>query len=456
MLDVDNYRVGHQDGQPQSIRAIIEEQEEKLKVLAEDIITNGLSPIEIFMVAPVKGSKNQYSVIEGNRRTTAIKLVLNPDLAIGTILEKQFKKLHEQYENSVPQEIECVVVPSKKDGLIWIQRRHDRGLKGAGVEDWSSTARDRADADLGKPTPAKDVREFVLSNTQLSAELQKKISGSKFNNTNLTRLLGTSYIRGVLGLKADKESLTSNTAPEWLLKILTDMVVAIATEEFEGATFSESTIDKKDQREQFIDKLVKKHPKPSKTVKNWAIKSDQKVTTSNTPNTSPNTGATKPTPSSADRKQLIPKTCTIKIPDGKSNNIYHELKKLSLDGKDNYSNAVAVLFRVFIEFGLERYIKENSISLPSCVKNGKTYTKDTLADKLNTAMGFMESNAAMTKKDLKPIRNAMSNPNSLISTETLNAYVHHASFNPKPLELKTSWDDMQAFITILWQPKLKA
>lgn len=90
------------------------------------------------------------------------------------------------------------------------------------------------------------------------------------------------------------------------------------------------------------------------------------------------------------------------------------------------------------------------------MKNGKTYTKDTLADKLNAVMGFMESNAAMTKKDLKPIRNAMSNPNSLISTETLNAYVHHASFNPKPLELKTSWDDMQAFITILWQPKLKA
>lgn len=452
MLDVDNYRVGHQDGQPQSIRAIIEEQEDRLKVLAEDIIENKLSPIELFMVMPVKGLKNQYSVIEGNRRTTAIKLILNPDLAAGTILEKQFKKLHEDHENDVPQEIECVVVPSKKDGLIWIQRRHDRALKGAGIEDWSSTARDRADADMGKLVPAKDVREFVLSNTKLPNELHKKISGAKFKNTNLTRLLGTSYIRGVLGLKTDKDALTSNASPEWLLKIFTDMVTVIATGEFEGKPFSESDIDKKEQREEFIDKLIKKHPKPAKTVKSWVIKSDQKVTTSKS-NTSPNTASIKSTPSSSDRKHLIPRTCILKIPDGKANNIYHELRKLSLDGKDIYSNAVAVLFRVFIEFSVEQYIKQNSIPLPTYQdKNGKTFTKETLAEKLKAVMGFMENNTVMTKKDLKPIRDAMAKPSSLISTETLNAYVHHSSFNPKPLELKTSWDDMQTFITKLWQP----
>ena len=38
MLDVDNYRIGHQDGQPQVIKAIIEEQEGKLVTLAKDIV----------------------------------------------------------------------------------------------------------------------------------------------------------------------------------------------------------------------------------------------------------------------------------------------------------------------------------------------------------------------------------------------------------------------------------
>lgn len=452
MLDVDNYRIGHQEGQPQSIRAIIEEQEDRLRVLAEDIIANGLSPIELFMVMPVKDLKNRYSVIEGNRRTTAIKLILNPDLAAGTILEKQFKKLHDAHANEVPQEIDCVVVPSKKDGLTWIQRRHDRALKGAGIEDWSSTARDRADAELGKFVPAKDVREFVLSNAKLAPELQKKIGSSKFNNTNLTRILGTSYIRGVLGFKTDKKTLTSTASPAWLLQILTDIVVAIASEEFDGKKFSESTIDKVEQREEFIDKLVKKHPKPSKVVNSWIIRADQKISPTNDTSTPSKPGVTKPTPSSADRKHLIPRDCTLKIPAGKSNNIYHELKKLPIEGNTIYPNAVAVLFRVFIEFGVENYIKNNAISLPKVTKNGKTHLKDTLSDKLSAVMDFMTTNNVMNKKELKPIRDAMSKTSSPISTESLNAYVHNASFNPKPLELKTSWDDMQAFISKLWQP----
>lgn len=77
MLDVDNYRIEHQDGQPQVIKAIIEEQDGKLVTLAKDIVKHGLSPIEPLLVMPANNSKTQFVVIEGNRRVTSIKLVEN-------------------------------------------------------------------------------------------------------------------------------------------------------------------------------------------------------------------------------------------------------------------------------------------------------------------------------------------------------------------------------------------
>lgn len=446
MLDLENYRVGYQDGQPQAIRAIIEEQGEKLKVLARDIIANGLSPIELFMVMPFQNAKKQYVVIEGNRRITAIKLVLNPDLAKDTVLENPFKQMSADHANSVPKEIECCVVPNKKNGLPWIQRRHDRGLKGAGIEDWSSIARDRADADLGKPTPAKNVREFVLANAPLSDDLRKKITGSKFNNTNLTRLLGTAHVRKTLGLENDNHTLVSNTKPEWLLKILTDMVVGIASEEFDGKPFSESTIDKKNQRIEFIEKLAQKYPQPTKQVSPWAINANQKVHQSKSAQSPSSAKDIRTTPSSDIRKTLIPKTCKIKLPDGKCNDIYHELRRLHID---SVPNAVAVLFRVFLEFSVDAYIKVRSISLPTD-KNGKV--KNFLCNKLESVKNFMIQNRIMTAKELKCVQMAISNRDSLFSTETLNAYVHNSSINPKANELKLTWNDFQNFIEKLWHP----
>lgn len=444
MLDLENYRVGYQDGQPQAIRAIIEEQGDKLKVLARDIIANGLSPIELFMVMPFQNSKIQYVVIEGNRRITAIKLVLNPDLAKGTILENSFKQMSAEHAHSIPKEIECFVVPNKKNGLRWIQRRHDRGLKGAGVEDWSSVARDRADADLGKPTPAKNVREFVLANAQFPDDLRKKISVSKFNNTNLTRILGTAYVRKTLGLENDDNTLISSCKPEWLLKILTDIIVVIASEEFDGKPFSEASIDKKEQRIEFIEKLVQKYPRPTKQVNPWTINANQKVHQTKSAQSPSSPKDIRTTPSSDNRKTLIPKTCKIKLLDGKCNDIYHELRRLHVD---RVPNAVAVLLRVFLEFSVDTYIKARSISLPTD-RNGKI--KDYLVNKLEAVKNFMVQNQVMTAKELKCVQMAISDKDSLFSTETLNAYVHNPTINPKASELKLTWNDFQNFFEKLW------
>src|ERR1043165_1243992 len=136
LLDTGNYRTGKQDDQRKAFKALIEEQKGKLVVLAKDIIENGLSPLETIMVYAAPGEKNRYVVIEGNRRIAAMKLALQPDLASDTTWHKAFQRVHRVAPGQIPKKIICKIAPSKEDAYPWIQRRHDTGLRGAGLNPW--------------------------------------------------------------------------------------------------------------------------------------------------------------------------------------------------------------------------------------------------------------------------------------------------------------------------------
>jgi hypothetical protein len=57
----------------------------------------------------------------------------------------------------------------------------------------------------------------------------------------------------------------------------------------------------------------------------------------------------------------------------------------------------------------------------------------------------------MSKDELKPIRLACSTPDNLVSTNTLNAYVHNPNLSPKADDLKLTWDDFEKFFETMWQ-----
>src|SRR5437773_11133994 len=84
LLDPENYRLEPQATQLATIHAMIAEQDEKLIDLAEDIVDlGGLSPIVLTAVCP-SSDPEKYMVLEGNRRVTALKLLKDPELAVGT------------------------------------------------------------------------------------------------------------------------------------------------------------------------------------------------------------------------------------------------------------------------------------------------------------------------------------------------------------------------------------
>jgi hypothetical protein len=443
-LDLTNYRIKRQPDQRATIRELILIQGDKLANLAKDIVLIGLSPFDLTMVTASVGDPRLYTVLEGNRRVAALKCLHEPELARDTSEHRRFIDLNKEYEDVAPYEITCSVVPSKEEALEFIRRKHDTGMDGRGTETWTAVMKERAAADQGRGTPTHHALEFVLKNAKLDPEVKEKVEGHKFPITTLRRILeSTAKVKTTLGFESDEKARSFATTADknWVLGVLTEMVTIVATGKRNGQDFTVRDIIEKSQREQFLGEVLKNQPKPPAKGTQWHINASTEIETSIPLLT---TARIRINPHTLDRKFLIPADFKIKIPNGKANDIYVELRS-RLEVK-RCPNAAAVLMRVFIEFAAESYLnRHKGIQVKTTQKMGPS-----LAEKLKAITKDMEDKGTLEKKAMTKITQLVSNRNSLVSAYTLNQYVHSAELTPGPNELKASWTSIQLFIEKCW------
>lgn len=444
LLDVNNYRHVKASSQKEARDLIIADQGKKLVEMAKHIIKHGLSSSDLPIGIKEKGKKDQYILVEGNRRLTAIQLLHNPEQAQGTSIYSAFKKLSKDNPIRIPNTMECDIASDRKTAFIWIDLKHSKGTGGAGVETWSAMAKARRDADEGHPQPALDAINFVLGSKELDPEFATVLEGSEFNITTLeNRIIGSKAIQQELGLEVQNGKLVCHENKDWVREVLTEVLLAIAKSEFNNKKFTVDDVRKPEDQKKFISSVIEKHPKGRRR----APKSAWQVTSK--PISIPAAAKPKPklktTPNTGDRVTLIPRLYKLHIEDGKINNIYHELKKLKVE---DYRYAVSVLFRVFLELTVDRYMESNHLPV-NFDKDGRVTTP--LGKRLQDVCDYLLKEKILTKKETGPITKAAGNLNSMLSPDTLNAYVHSRWMNPLPIDLKTAWDNVSLFIAALWE-----
>lgn len=79
IINPDNDRFESVENEKQAIDIMLTKLGDKIYYIAIHILENGLSP-KPFYVMPSKKSNKKFLVKEGNRRTTALKLMANPKL----------------------------------------------------------------------------------------------------------------------------------------------------------------------------------------------------------------------------------------------------------------------------------------------------------------------------------------------------------------------------------------
>ena len=447
LLDTKNPRIDEVDSQDAALLEIVDDQKDKLVRLANDIATNGVNPAEFPIVIPLESS-GKYVVLEGNRRLAAIRLLTNlsdVEKIQSSTTKNQFLELRQGYRKIDIVSMQCVVVKNREEASHWIQLRHTGENQGVGVVKWNAEASTRFSQQLGQSSnfnnTAVQVIEYLQKQTLVSDDTKAKLDDVRL--TNLARLVNDKDVKKAVGLKVKNGILEIELPHQDVIAKLSKIIDDVSSPDFKV-----DDIYHKPDRLNYLAKLEESFHTPDNSGGAGNDTADQGSSEKNGVEDESTKGhqvdqgerkrTTKPLPT--DRKQLIPSKTILKIHHPRINKIYHELRKLEVD---DFTNCAAVMLRVFLELSVDEYSKTKKIPAYS--------PKAELFNKLKAIAQFLEVNKILDATELKAIRMAAETPDSLISTNTLNAYVHNPNVAPKATELKITWDNLEKFIIKLWE-----
>ena len=418
LLYIENPRFEPVKDQKHALAVMMEKMKKKIKKLAKHIAIYGLNPGKPWYVVPNNG---KYIVHEGNRRLTAIKLINDPTIIK---LDKKtnafFRNLKKNFGENIPQSVNCTVYTSGKHALPWIKLEHTGENGGAGLVKWSSEQTSRYIALVSDSKPA-------LGALYLGFMRDNGIPGvDNIKASSLTRLVSTPIVRKKIGLYFKNRLPKCTKATKDVVSNLKKVSKAMGE-----TNFHVGIIYKADQRIEWIRDLLTKKD------------SIDKATSDPAANIKNNIGEKSPEQKQpTNRQTLIPSSFQINIPHEKINSIYSELKKLKVD---DFRNSVAVLFRVFLELSVVHFITTKNLTAEHPSK------RKTLKSKLKRVSNYMENKKLLTKNELKAVRTAYSNKDSIFSIDTFNSYVHNLDHTPEVENLKIPWNNMEKFIQKLWE-----
>ncbi|MGE8163019.1 hypothetical protein ACQKRQ_22995 [Paraburkholderia sp. NPDC080076] len=440
ILDNANPRIGSQTSQQDAILAIIADQGDKLVNMARDVVKNGLSPAVPFIVTKQKKGSHVYIALEGNRRLAAIKLVRAPELAVDTAVHKKFLDLHRSHLDKIPTHATCVELPTRTEANIWIQRLHDRGLNGAGVEGWSSEAKSRFQADTGGGplTLEQQLIDAVRKLDTLTDDDREAISG-KVAGTTIRRILDDKSIREALGYDiVDDELVITTSDTSRVIAALAHIVLQVARKEVKvGAVYD------KDSRKEYLENRIPDDLKrqPSETNRKKPTNAIDALQGSPTQPAKPKLiPPKKPTTSlKVNRNRLVPNGVALNVTNAKAKYLFDSLKKLNVEDQP----LLLVLgLRSFIEISCFEFQRRRKLA-------GATGNME-LHNRIDICVTELEK-LGVTANELKGARVcAKSDKDHVHSTATVNAYVHNPHFIPRPKDVTSLWDNLQPFLLGLW------
>lgn len=471
LLNPSNPRFNPVEHQAEAIDAMIRDQQHqhqqnKLVVLAKHIILYGLNPSDLILVKPYN---KQWVVCEGNRRVTALKLVNEPSLISSDFpkLKKEFQLLSLTIDKNLLENIQCVILNNEDEINEWVRLKHTGQNEGSGTVSWDGqqTSRFRVIAE-GKP----DMRLTFLDDLRRIEAVPQFIKDGlgDIKKTNFDRLIGDPDIRNILGIEiVDNELQLIDGINSFLLMVLNDLIYE---------DLSVGTIYLKKDRIKYIESLKERLKQEDNEIADRQNFEDG-GTTGDT-NKEHSTGFNTPKSSSEDystggeakgeqqsssvaqaasntdnnqkkassyhinRKALVPSTHKLTITHARILKIFNELKSLVTD---DYPNAVAVLFRVFIELSVDCFITRNSLA------DSKLSVDSKLSQKIDAIATHFEINKIMTKHELRAIRQMTASENQTQSVRTFHSYVHNKDITPSSADLKSAWDDIWPFIVQIWR-----
>lgn len=495
-LDQENVRFGNDIAQNQreALDLLMADPEDarKLLRLAQHIAENGLDPTELQLVTP--DGEGNYIVLEGNRRLTAIKLLQRPDLCPVEKVFRGFMAAHNLLGFALPQMLQCSVVSTRAEGDKWIELKHTGQNNGVGRVGWDSDIRDERRArQTGVESIGRQLRNLIKDNPRVFST--KAISDVfQIPVTTLTRLFSSSPAQKTFQFKIESKELI----PLVPLALLAPSV-EFALDLFVNEGYNVNDIRSDENRVMFVShippelspqKLLSESirlvgagqlpPSPSAAASSsepdlGAVSSSSNsaaVPDVNEQSVLPGMSTISPTgsvsssvpevqvkpairakPSSRARKFLVP--WSLDIPNNRINTIYRDLRKTLV--VDECPNAVAVMFRVFIEVTCDDFIQRQALANNPVLRvDTQRPAKDgmggdKLSMKVQSVAKFLEAKNDLAAPASKAIFKRATSFDSVGSVDHFNLFVHSSASAPVPSELKDIADEYRPLLEAIWK-----
>jgi hypothetical protein len=422
VLDNDNPRITHAEGQQQALQKVVKDQKTKLVRLAESIIEHNLSPIERLMVMEVNSKPKRYIALEGNRRVAALRLLSNPAAMTGLDMpdgmQRALERLATVFDKSKVEPIDAYEVGSRDEGRYWIALRHNGEDSGRGVVGWKPIVAAR----FREKEPAIQALDMVLEHGGLSEEEAEDIR-TGFSLTSLRRVIESKEARAKLGLTVEKGRLRTTLPGSELLKPLKKIVTDIANKDVDSRRFNKTT-----QILEYLDGLSKADkPDLNKKVAERPVEGIQKSEFTKAARKRGLTRRSRRT----ERNKVVPKNCPVNVTHSRIGEIYHELQTLKLE---DARNAIGVLLRVFLELSVDHFLESNGGSVSFTTPGGERFKK--LDKKLAETVDMLVS-MGVPRSHFAAVTRSLSVATSPMNINLFHLYDRFAT--PSPSELTAAY-----------------
>lgn len=438
------------DSQREALLKIVKGQQDKLYNLADIFVEYGALLHENLVVTPKKDEDGKYIVKEGNRRLAALKILLTPQIieTEDARLFQKFNRLHTVSLDKPISKMSCLVTSDEKKIAAIVSLRHNGENDGRGVVEWNTVQKIR-----NKINNHENDFETRTLNFLISIPVDEETLES-LNFTNLTRLMQDKYVQEMIGIHDDKKQITLDTSNKINEAALKQILYDFSGEE----ALPVKLIYNKSDRKKYIDDVISKiqdsqsqginqEGKDTSTESHKDLSRDSSrtgKTDSSYPSKSTSGSKDRTNPVSTDRKTVIPTKCKFQIDHVRLNSIYSELRKLHVE---SYPNACSVLFRVFVELSVDIYCKDKKVTgYGDRIK---------LKEKIRLVCEDFKAKKYMTDSELKPVNKAFSDDTASTSVGYWHTYIHNSNMNPKPIDIKTDWDNIERFMKILHEKLLE-
>jgi hypothetical protein len=394
-----NDRHDELENETAAIAWLFNNKEAHMRKLTKDIVEAG----RLYETPLVWPAGKKFIVYDGNRRVTCFKLLSDPKRAPSSELQEFFRTQR-----------------SKIDEILF--RRHTGSLGGVGQSKWD----DRQKAIFVRRTGKGDGSTVADEIEKLLAQ-SKLLPEKQIPRSTLNRLLSAEPFRNRLGFTMAKGKFAFTHDETTSMAAL-----ARVAEDLSKRKLVLGDIWDVDGKRGYLDKLEKEGVLPTADHSKAAGSTASEKTK---PKAASKPIRSKPQP----RTTLIPQIeFGIAWPGRleRHRNIWNELQwDLNLA---DHKNAISVLLRVLLELSVENYLNQTKLNVGA---------NDKLAAKVLKIGKMMKADGLLDEKQLGMI-NKFQHSEQIVSSDTLNRYVHSSNFAPSPDHLKTIWDSFSDFIVL--------